>query len=282
MAKSSNHPLVDTGWEQLGEVRFWWWLLSSVVLGSGATVLWLFSISPLLVGAAGGAGAVCLFLMFLAKAKHDGEIPYVSLTDLQHVASLDEKPKTKTPELPAAPKPQPNIIMAGYPRHTFVTWDKNYVFHEDGDSPKSRRALVIDFRNELEQGKEIKSLASLKSQLTYSYAQFPESAHHVNRGFWLDREYTHTDFERGDTRTLLVGIIVPDSDGRDALMVFDNNKRESESDPIQQPGTVTFGQTMMPLRIKVAIFTQTRHRFHKECEFELYKDGRRYITKPFA
>jgi len=178
-------------------------------------------------------------------------------------------------------KPQPNIIMLGYPRYTFVTWDKYYVFHEDRVSQKSRRALVVDFRNELEQGKEIKSLGSVKSQLTYSYEQAPLVAHHINRGFWLDHEYTYTDFERGDTRTLLIGIIIPDPDGDDALMVYDDNKRESQSDPIRQPNTVTF-QKYDPLKIKVALFTQTRHRFHKECELELGKDRRCHVTKPFG
>ena len=282
--RKDEHPkdFFDSTWESLGTARGVSWLMTTV-FGAGAFFVWLLSVSELLAGVLLGLCCASLFLAFLAKAKHDGEVPNLSLSELTVVSVVGdgEKPTAKDVLSRASSKPQPNIIMAGQPRITSVIWDTNYVFHENRVSPKSRRALVVDFRNELEQGKEIKSLESVKSQLTYSYNQAPAVSHHVNRGFWLDHEYTHTDFQRGDTRTLLIGLIIPDPDGRDALQVYENNKRESENDPIQQPGTITFGKYDC-LTIKVALFTQTRHRFHKECEFELDKDGRRQITKPFA
>ena len=74
-------PLLEAGYEYLGEVKLWWWLLSTAILSGGATVLWLFSISPFFAGAVGGMGAISLFFFFLAKTKHAGETGFLSLAD---------------------------------------------------------------------------------------------------------------------------------------------------------------------------------------------------------
>ncbi|HYR75986.1 MAG TPA: hypothetical protein VEM96_09090 [Pyrinomonadaceae bacterium] len=102
-------------------------------------------------------------------------------------------------------KPQPNIILLGEPRVAFVTCDEKFVFREDLNA-NSKRAIVVDFQNQLEVGLEIKGLAGVLSQLTFSNAT-GQVSRPVIRGFWLQQESPEATFERGDPRTLFIGYV---------------------------------------------------------------------------
>jgi hypothetical protein len=99
MAESPD-SLVESGWDHLGEVRFWWGVVTTGAVDLAAIVLLLWSAWEPLGWALIGMGILCLFLTLLVKAKHDGEVKHLSLTGLLPVASVNERQPRIASQMP--------------------------------------------------------------------------------------------------------------------------------------------------------------------------------------
>jgi hypothetical protein len=166
--------------------------------------------------------------------------------------------------------PQPNIVMLGEPRRTFVTHDEKFVFRECLPSLENDRwAIVVDFQNQLEVGREIKGLRGVFSQLTFRNSAGGETF--INHGFWLGQANPDANFERGDSRSLVIGYLNDLGLDKPSITTFDRR--------YTPPQPLTFSP-YDSMSVRVVLFTQTRHRFHKECELELTPNMS--VRQPFA
>jgi hypothetical protein len=165
-------------------------------------------------------------------------------------------------ELNTPSKPQPNIVLLGW-RKVLVERDSNFVFREVLNSSKAQWAIVVDFQNKLELGREIKGIRDVLSHLTFTNAT-GELSYLIKRGFWLEQASPRAVFERGDTRSLFISRIEETLAGT-FIMTFEN--KDDDEGRIHSP-PINFSPEDS-ISVTITIFTQTRHRLHKECELQL-------------
>jgi hypothetical protein len=270
--RKDDHPkdFFDSTWDSLGTARGLWWLMTSA-LGMGAFFLWLLAVSELLAGILLGLSGACLFFAFLAKAKHDGEILYLSLSELTVVSVVGdgEKSTARGALSQILSKPQPNIVMLGTPRRTYIAHDEKFVFREDYKSKDRYWGVVVDFQNQLIPGIQIKALGGVLSQLTFSSEDM--EFHFLNRGFWLKQESSEAVFERGDVRSLFIAYMDVFDNKYECVRTFDRR--------VEPPSQVSFSP-LDSISVRIVLFTQTRHRFHKECDVGLTPEL--CVKKPLA
>jgi hypothetical protein len=168
-------------------------------------------------------------------------------------------------------KPKPNIVMLEEMRLTPVTHNAEFLFSEELKAVADGRwGIVVEFQNRRD-GEEIKSLRAVRSELMFTNKDGTLS-HLVNPGFWFGPNNVEVDFERGDIHRLFVGFMMylPETNQPYISTV---DRRFTPPEPLSfSPDD--------PMSVRIALFTQTRHRFYKECEIELTPKLR--VKKPFA
>lgn len=246
------------------------------VVSSVLTVIFFFiGVGGIPLAIAGTATTLLLLIVLLGRAflLHSEPVSSIGAWRQDYIATPKPISALKAPERVVVNKPQPNLKMLGPPRLAVVHCDDNFVFREytgPGSTPH-RLAIVQDFQNKLEVEREIKSIRGVMSQLTVSDTQ-RKMSRVFNRGFWLGEKYTATNFERGDTRTLLIALaakpqVVLGIDQDTPTIEVLNNRCESE-DRCDPPQPWQFS-TWEPLKVTVVLFTQSRERFHKEGEIQI-------------
>jgi hypothetical protein len=175
------------------------------------------------------------------------------------------------PKITTGSKPEPNIVILGKPRLTPLTHNAEFIFSEELRAINDGRwGIVIEFQNR-KVGDEIKSLEGVRSELTFSNKSGTLS-HTINPGFWLGPNNTEVSFERGDIHRLFVGYLGRLA-GTHQAYISTIDRRFTPPEP------VTFSP-QDSINVRITLFTQTRHRFHEECELELTPELR--VTKPLG
>jgi hypothetical protein len=250
-------------WDFCGHFSRVIWIVTIVI----PFLLWLvslvISLPPFL---AGGVTFLLLALSIIAainKLSLNYRQPFLTLGGLNTDPSLIDHDQPKAITAKTTPKPEPNIQMLGLPRKTLVERDDNFVFREVLNSARPRWAVVVDFQNKLELGQQIKGLDDVLSHLTFLNTT-GDLSWLLKRGFWLEQASPRATFGRGDTRTLFIALIQETQAGT-YITTYEN--KHDEQSRLQTP-PITFSPNDS-ISVKVVLFTQTRHRFHKECEIQL-------------
>lgn len=130
--------------------------------------------------------------------------------------------EVKPPEI-KADEPKPNIIVVGYGKPPTI-YDPSARIFTEGFAGQGVLAVVAEFRNAHERGKELSEAKEIRAHISYEPFEFyeklgkgiknPENSTsgfaNVDDGVWLGEAQPLVNFARGETKTLILAVQSPD------------------------------------------------------------------------
>jgi hypothetical protein len=128
------------------------------------------------------------------------------------------------PTATPTPEPQPNLILVHYGKQPLIYDPATRTFKE-GFADQGLMAIIVEFRNAHERGKEITEAKDIRAHISYEPFEYYKKLDRnipgfagVDDGVWLGESQPAINFARGETKTLI--LVVPSPDG--TFAVFDH------------------------------------------------------------